>query len=117
MNQATLQIIIGVSSAINLLCILLLLFRKEGGENMDEVKSDITILNRNFFSVKKELGELREDIQSVGSLIQQQCIDGGQDEIGSYLKKGMSYQDIAKATNRSVKEIDLMLKLRGNRPS
>ena len=37
------------------------------------------------------------------------------DIIGKFSKQGMSNIDMAKAMNRSVKEIDLIMKMRGNR--
>lgn len=35
------------------------------------------------------------------------------DETASYVKSGMNIQEIAKKTNKSIKEVELMLKMRG----
>lgn len=109
------QAVIGAALGVNILCGLFFLLKKEGSDSTaDEIKMDMMLLNRNFFSLKREVEELIVDVRTMGETLRS---DGETytDEIGGYLKKGFSHDDIARKMNKSVKEIDLMVKLRGKK--
>lgn len=114
MSKEWIQIIIGVCLFINVVCALFFFIKKGNSDEVDEIKTDMMLLNRNFFSLKKEVEELIDDVHTMGYLMQQDS-DNNSDELSKYLKKGMSHHDIAKKMNRSVKEIDLIVKLRGKK--
>lgn len=109
------QVVIAVALGVNIACGLFFLLKKEdSGAGLDEIKTDIMLMNRNFFSLKREVEELIEDVHTMGEMIREGGDSPG-DELSGYLKKGLSHDDIAKKMNRSVKEIDLMVKLRGKK--
>lgn len=99
---------------VNIGCIVFLFKSKDDSGLKDEIKTDMMLLNRNFFSLKKEVEELSHEVERLGALLQEGDIQN-QDELTKCLKRGMTSQEIAKKMNRSVKEIDLMVKLRGSR--
>lgn len=114
MGETWVQVIVGACVLINIICIVLFFGKKGETSDVDEIKTDMMLMNRNFFSLKREVEELIDDVHTMGHLMQNDS-DGNSDELSRYLKKGLTHQDIAKKMNRSVKEIDLMVKLRGKK--
>ena len=85
--------------------------KKEDSKNQDDnLQGELILIHRSTNMIMAEIDELKQEMMSL-----ENRLEPDDDIINKYSKQGMNQIDIAKAMNKSVKEIDLIMKMRGNR--
>lgn len=112
MSQNLFLGIIGGLFLVNIISLYLLLrtHKDDEGYDKDFLRGEILLLNRTIESIKEEMIQLTNGIIELKELN-----ESSDDEIQRYIKQGNDIGEIAKKMNRSVKEVELILKMRGNR--
>ena len=110
MSQSIVLILLGVAFVLNIISFLMLAKKDDTKTNEENLQGEIILIHRSTNQIISEIDKLKAELQSIETKLQTD-----DDIIGKFSKQGMSNIDMAKAMNRSVKEIDLIMKMRGNR--
>lgn len=107
------NLIYGIILMLFLINILSLFFffkkgSKDDTDNPDFLRGEILLLSRNLKAVREEIIDLKNEILEIRELNVP-----SEDELQKYLKQGNDINEIAKKMNKSVKEVELILKMRG----
>jgi len=81
---------------------------KDDNDNADFLRGEILLLSRNLKAVREEIIDLKNEMLEIRELS-----ISSEDELQKYLKQGNDIGEIAKKMNKSVKEVELILKMRG----
>ncbi len=109
MSQSIILMLIGVAFVLNIVSFLVFVKKDESSKADDNLHGELILLNRSSGKIIEEIENLKYEITSI-----EKKLENDDDIIKRYTKQGMNNMDIAKAMNRSVKEIDLIMKMRGN---
>ena len=68
-----------------------------------------------FMLLGTKVDEVKEKLEDLSVAVSDIKIEGGEraDELSTYVRNKMPVKDIAKKMNKSVKEVELMIKMRG----
>ena len=102
-------IILVISVIINIL-VYLKLMKKDTLESCEDpnTQAHIILIDRKLTQIQSDIHDLAEKIEQADKF---QLVE--MDETTSLVKSGMSIAQIAKKMNKSIKEVELMLKMRG----
>ncbi len=110
MSQSVVLILLGVAFVLNIISFLMLAKKDDTKPDEDNLQGELILIHRSTNQIISEIDKLKAELQSIETKL-----ETDDDIIGKFSKQGMSNIDMAKAMNRSVKEIDLIMKMRGNR--
>ncbi len=110
MSQSSILILLGAAFVLNVISFLVFAKRDESKSDDSSIQGELILIHRSTKHIMNEIGELRAKLQTIETKL-----ETDDDMISKFTKQGMNNVDIAKAMNRSVKEIDLIMKMRGNR--
>lgn len=81
----------------------------------DEETSEEAKFRAYFMLLGTKVDEVKEKLEDLSVAVSDIKIEGGQrtDELSTYVRNRMPVKDIAKKMNKSVKEVELMIKMRG----
>lgn len=82
--------------------------RDDDSESADFLRGEILLLSRNLKETREEIKDLKNEILEIRELS-----ISPEDELQKYLKQGNDIGEIAKKMNKSVKEVELILRMRG----
>lgn len=108
------EIIIIYITVIISIILNIYIFLKINTKNSQEI-SDNSKTEAQLILIDRKISDMKLDIQEI--LMRVENLENGQtlelDETTSYFKSGMKISEIAKKTNKSIKEVELMLKMKG----
>ncbi|EHL16590.1 hypothetical protein [Peptoanaerobacter stomatis] len=73
-----------------------------------KIEAQLILIDRKLSDIKSDIKDITTRVEGLENLPVMEL-----DETASYVKSGMNIQEIAKKTNKSIKEVELMLKMRG----
>lgn len=79
-----------------------------GISDTSKIEAQLILIDRKLSDIKSDIKDITARVEGLENLPVMEF-----DETASYIKSGMNIQEIAKKTNKSIKEVELMLKMRG----
>lgn len=110
MSQGLVIILLGLAFALNIVSFLVFIKKEDMKNDEDNLQGELILIHRSTSQIMSQIDGLKQELMSLENKLEPE-----DDIIGKYSKQGMNHVDIAKAMNKSVKEIDLIMKMRGNR--
>lgn len=110
MSQVVVIALLGFAFVLNIISFLVFAKKEESKNQDDNLQGELILIHRSTNQIISEIDELKQELMSL-----ENKLEPDDDIINKYSKQGMNHIDIAKSMNKSVKEIDLIMKMRGNR--
>ncbi|TRW28619.1 hypothetical protein FL857_00605 [Criibacterium bergeronii] len=106
---------IAIVSLISLFLVVFIFYKINFKNNSQDITQEVRI-DAQLMLFEKKLQELEEKVELLTQVVNSIDVSsncGPVDEISLYTNNGMSVQEMAKKMNKSVKEVELLLKMRG----
>ena len=83
--------------------------------NKDKETSEEAKLRAYFMLLGTKVDEVKEKLEELSEIVSDMSIEGyeNSDELSTYVRNGIPIKEIAKRMNKSITEVELMIKMRG----